>query len=311
MKRVGAWLLVVVAAWGAWQCQLHLDEHSSGDTVGEEELYFSDPAIIRRLCLSYSSMVADFYWLRTIQYYGGKDRSRQDVRYDLLLPLLKIVTALDPQMVLVYRFGAIFLSEPRPIGAGDVPSALQLLDEGIARNPDAWNLLFDKGFIYFWQQKDYNQAAEWFFRASRHPKASPEIEKLAQNTIGRQGDMDTAERLWRRQYEDAPNTKMRLNALRNLTNMQFHRELWTLEWMTDRFYRQEGRFPKSWEELIERGWLKEIPKDPFGENFQWNAQEAKVVPSSNTAVGISPLPEVFKKNFLSRLDQRSQGSSSP
>lgn len=304
MKRVWACFLIVLAAWGVWQCQLRIDTLSAGRTPDEEALYVSDPAVIRRLCLHYSSLVADFYWLRTIQYYGGKDRLQKDVRYDLLQPLLKIVTVLDPQMILVYRFGAIFLSEPRPVGAGDVPAALKLIDEGIAQNPDAWNLLFDKGFIYFWQEKDYNQAAEWFFRASRHPKAPPEIEALARNALGKQGDMETAEFLLRRQVVDAPNEKMRQNALRNLTNLQFHRDLWTLEWMVDLFYRQEGRFPESWQEFMRRGWLKETPKDPSGKDFQWNPQEMRVIPSPDTAIGISPLPEVFRKNFLSQLDQR-------
>ena len=38
--------------------------------------------------------------------------------YQLLYPLLDITTTLDPHFNIAYRFGAIFLSEPYPGGAG-------------------------------------------------------------------------------------------------------------------------------------------------------------------------------------------------
>ena len=61
--------------------------------------------------------MADLYWTRVVQYYGDK-RARHDANFELLWPLLDITTMLDPQLIVAYRFGSTFLSEPAPRGAG-------------------------------------------------------------------------------------------------------------------------------------------------------------------------------------------------
>lgn len=303
MKRVLICLLILTSAYGVFRYQQLLDSRRV-DHPEEEVLYLSDPEMIQRMSFGHSCLMADLYWLRVVQYYGGKDRSQQSINYDLLAPLLKVAVSLDPQMITVYRFGAIFLSEPKPIGAGNVPAALELLDQGIRQNPDAWSFLYDKGFIYYWQTKDYKQAAEWLFRASRHAQAPPGLDGLAQNILVRQGDIETAEQLWRQQYDQASNDKLRRNALKNLENLRLHKNLWTLEWVVNRFYQRENHYPSGWEELIKGGWLKERPRDPSGEEYILNPKDGAIAPEEKAAAKLSPLPAAFKEHWWSQLDQR-------
>ena len=54
--------------------------------------------------------------------------------YDLLYPLLDLTTTLDPLFNIAYRFGAIFLAEAYPAGAGRPDLAVALLEKGIARS---------------------------------------------------------------------------------------------------------------------------------------------------------------------------------
>ena len=56
-----------------------------------------------------------------------------DADYALLYPLLDITTTLDPLFNIAYRFGAIFLAEAYPAGAGRPDLAIALLEKGIAR----------------------------------------------------------------------------------------------------------------------------------------------------------------------------------
>ncbi len=303
MKALHLGILAAACALGAFQCQRVLDSRSSR-TPKEEILYLSDPEIIRRASLGHASLLADFYWLRTIQYYGSKDRSRPDQQYDLLDPLLKLAVSLDSQMILVYRFGAIFLSEPPPIGAGNVPAALALLDEGIRKNPEAWVLPYDKGFVYYWQNKDYRKAAEWFFQASRYAGAPNELALLAESAMNRQGDLETAQQLWQQRYEEATNEKVKLNAKKNLQNLRAHRDKWTLEWVVNYFVRREKHLPASWEELIQKGWLKEVPMNPWGGTYILDPQNGSVGLDEATAARLSPLPDDYRKNLWQRLDQR-------
>ena len=39
--------------------------------TAQQILYISSPAVMTRLALSYDALLADLYWIRAIQYYGG------------------------------------------------------------------------------------------------------------------------------------------------------------------------------------------------------------------------------------------------
>ena len=56
-------------------------------------------------------------------------------KFDLLWPLLDVATTLDPHLIVAYRFGAIFLSEPEA-GANRTDLAIELVKRGIAANPE-------------------------------------------------------------------------------------------------------------------------------------------------------------------------------
>src|SRR6266516_7242945 len=79
----------------------------------EEVLYVSSPKLLKRASLGYSGLLADIYWTRAVQYYGGKHQ--QAMRYDLLWPLLNITTQLDPHLIPAYLFGGKLLSKTSPI----------------------------------------------------------------------------------------------------------------------------------------------------------------------------------------------------
>src|SRR5687767_1664043 len=98
----------------------------------EELLYVRSPEAVKRLALSYDSLVADLYWLRAIHHYGSTKRSTDpDKTYHLLYPLLDLTTSLDPLFNAAYQFGAIFLAEPFPGGPGRPDQAVALLQKGI------------------------------------------------------------------------------------------------------------------------------------------------------------------------------------
>src|SRR5204863_422459 len=108
---------------------------------------FSSPKLLKRASLGYSGLLADIYWTRAVQYYGGKHQ--QAMRYDLLWPLLNITTQLDPHLIPAYLFGGTFLSQKPPDGAGDAAKAIELVEFGIRNNPDDWHLYYDLGYIHY------------------------------------------------------------------------------------------------------------------------------------------------------------------
>src|SRR6185369_14417961 len=91
-------------------------------------LYVHSPEFMKRAALSYQAVLADVYWIRAIQHYGGtKLANNSDKQYDMLYPLLDLTTTLDPYFDIAYGFGAIFLAEPYPAGPGRPDQAITLL----------------------------------------------------------------------------------------------------------------------------------------------------------------------------------------
>ena len=120
--------------------QVVRDRAFAHTAVDKQVLYVSDAEVMRRAALSYDTLLADVYWIRALQHYGGeRQKPERERRYDLLYPLLDMATTLDPRFTIGYRFGAIFLAEPHPGGAGRPDLAIALLKKGVAFNPNKWD----------------------------------------------------------------------------------------------------------------------------------------------------------------------------
>ena len=115
---------------------------------------------------------------------SARKATAQDRDYTLLYPLLDMATGLDPYYNIAYRFGAIFLSEPKPAGPGRPDLAVKLLRKGLEAQPTKWQYMQDIGFVHFWAMHDYKGAAEWFERGSRLPGAAWFLKPLAADDAG-------------------------------------------------------------------------------------------------------------------------------
>ncbi len=137
---------------------------------------------MKRLVPGFEHLAADIYWLRTVQYFGGERVFAKDKRFDLLYPLIEITTTLDPRMEIAYRYGAVFLAEPFPIGAGRPDLGVAVLERGVRNNPASWRLHQELGFFHF----VYRQRREARGRDPRRGVADPGGRLLAEEP--RRGD---------------------------------------------------------------------------------------------------------------------------
>ena len=120
--------------------------YAAGVAQDESLIYVESPTVARKAALSFDAIVADVYWMRALQHYGYY-RLHQDApqRYRLLYPLLDLTTTLDPHFMVAYRFGAIFLAEPDPGGAGRPDLAVKLLEKGVAGRRNSGNATTTSG----------------------------------------------------------------------------------------------------------------------------------------------------------------------
>lgn len=255
----------------------------------QEVLYVPSPGVLTRLALSYDDVLADVYWIRAIQYYGSRRLSDAPVkRYDLLYPLLDLTTSLDPHFSAAYRFGAYFLSEPAPGGAGRPDQAVALLNKAMTANPDKWEFPHDIAFVYY-RRGDYRSAGEWFRKAAQVPNATNWLEPMAAVTLTRGGDRQTSRAIFQRLYESSDLKWLKESAAWRLQQLDALDAIDTLQRMTAEYVRRFGRSPETWQDVIRAGLIPGVPLDPAGVPYDLNPWWGTVTVSRESALW--PLPE--------------------
>ncbi|HUO35663.1 MAG TPA: hypothetical protein VMU43_11790 [Candidatus Acidoferrum sp.] len=243
--------------------QKRIDSQTRTVEKEKEELLLTSGPVLKKLSLGYSALLADIYWTRAVQYYGGwvGDRS---AKFQLLWPLLDLTTTLDPQLIVAYRFGSIFLSEPQPIGAGQPERAVELVKRGIQGNPDEWRLGTDLGFLYFWHFHDYDDAAEAYLEASKNPKAPEWVRIMAARMADRGDALVTSKLVWAQIYQTTSNKEIKKQAVQHLEGLKALDDERHLDALVEQFKQKFGRAPSSLAELRDKGYLGGIPLDPAG-----------------------------------------------
>jgi hypothetical protein len=247
--------------------QTRIDESFGSYRATEEVLLIEDGKFLRKATVGFESLAADLYWLRTVQYFGGKRQDVHNKNFDLLEPLLNVTTDLDPNLKIVYDYGATFLSEPFPRGASQPYKGIELLDRGIRNHPKDWRLYLSKGFLYFWYLEDYKKAAEIFLEGSKIEGAPSWLISTAGRTLARGGDRATARELWHILYQTSETQQQRDNATIHLKQLDALDEMDSLKAVLVRYQETTGRPPESWADVVRAGLLPRIPADPAGHAY--------------------------------------------
>jgi hypothetical protein len=258
------------------------------ETRSADVLYIQSPEVLRRASLSYTAMVADLYWIRAVQYYGSTRISKGPKNYDLLYPLLELTTSVDPLFDIAYRFGAVFLAEEFPGGAGRPDLAIALLEKGLRAQPGKWQFAEDIGFVHYWWRHDYAAAADWFNRAGDMPHAAEWLKPLAAVTLAQGASRESSRRLWTEIGRTSDMDWFRREAERRLMQLDAMDGIDVVQGAVDRYRQRTGGWPTSWEDLLRERYIRRVPADPTGTAFRLDSSTGKVTLDPRSA--LSPLP---------------------
>jgi tetratricopeptide (TPR) repeat protein len=279
-RRV-CWGLLILGFVALFGVQRLIDSELGIYAKISEVLYIPTGKTLRLLSLGNEGLLADIYWTRAVQYFGRGQMEGAGKRYELLAPLLQITTDLDPHLIVAYRFGAVFLMENPPVGAGQPGAALQLIRRGIVANPDYWRLWQDLGFVYYWKLKDYKTAATIFKAGSERPGAEFWLKALAGTVAARGGDVQTSRFLWSEIYRHADSDAVRRTAEVHLALLEAMDQMEKLNGVLALYRTKEGHQAASFNELLASGLLRALPKDPSGAPYVIGADgKAQLGPDS-------------------------------
>ena len=177
---------------------------------------------LKGFALGFEGLMADWYWMRSLQYIGGKliksnaefvnidDLSNLNPR--LLYPMLQNATDLDPHFIAAYSYGAVVMP------AIDKEKAIEIAQKGIANNPTEWRLYQYLGYIY-WKIGRYDLAADTYERGSEIAGAPPFMRLMAASMKTEGGSRTTAREIFRQMLADSDDPMVKLTAERRLKEL--------------------------------------------------------------------------------------------
>ena len=268
--------------------QSRIDETYGEYRATEEILYVEDGELLKKFMMGFESVAADLYWLRTVQYFGGKRLDVTTKNYALLEPLLWITVKLDPHFRIAYTYGATFLSEPFPMGAAVPLKGVELIEEGIRNHPDYWRFYLDKGFIYFSYLGDTEKAAEIFLEGSKIEGAPYWMVTTAARTLAQGGERQMSRELWAYFRDAAETDQQRENAIIHLKQLDALDQIDVLKQILTEFEKERGYLPSRWDELVEARFLRQPPVDPMGAPYLLGPG-GNVTLSPESSLGVLPV----------------------
>jgi hypothetical protein len=281
----GGLVLLLAASIGV---QVWRDAVTAAPGMLAEGLHVTSGTTVERAALSFDALLSDVYWMRAIQHFGRERRGLGTGRYAELQGLLDVATSLDPRFVIAYRFGALFLAEPLPGGAGQPDQGIALLEKGLRFDPRKWEYLQDIGFLYYWQYGDYARAAAAFARAADIPGAPWWLRPLAATTLEKGGDRQSSRVLWTAMLDQAQDDWQRTTASRRLLQLDALDELDRLREEVSAYRARHGRPPASWQAMIAAGWLRGLPVDPSGTPYLYDPESGLLTVAKDSL--LHPLP---------------------
>jgi len=246
-----------------WKLQEKVDAERTALRLEADELTLRSPGVMKKLSLEYAPLMGAIYWTRAVQYYGQKHHLK-DQNLELLWPLLDISSTLDPNLIVAYRFGAMFLSDAPPRGAGQPEKAVELLERGIKANPDFWRFYQDLGDVYYFDEKNYLKASQAFEEGSRNPAAMGWMKIMAAKIAAEGESLETSYALWLDVYQTTTDKDVRKNAEVHLRLVKAQMDLRNLGQVADEFAKRARRPARSIIDLIQTGLLPGQPLDPAG-----------------------------------------------
>jgi len=215
-----------------------------------EDLYLSGNTV-RRMSLGFNGLVADWYWMRSLQYVGQKIidlplevqlDSLGQLNLTLLAPLLDTATTVDPQFREPYLYAAVVLADVDP------ERAIQIMKKGITANPSVWRFHQHLGYIY-WKQKNFQAASETFSQGAAIPGAPPWMEAMKAKMLADGGSREVAREIYQRMYEQAEDQEVKEMARRRLLQLASLDQRDALRKVLSLFETRAGRCPASWREI--------------------------------------------------------------
>lgn len=224
------------------------------------------------MSLTYDSLVADYYWLRTINEFG--DIRKHRAKYPNLIALTQRVLYLDPY----FKTGYMFAGTALTVNTLDPHYSVELLEKGMRFRPDAWEVPFYLGFNYYYFLGDFERAASAMAQAALVPGAPEVARGLATRLAAEAGRPEVGIHMIDSILETIDDETTRKEYIQRRNILLTELRLSWLRQAVEHYRAQQHVCPTSLNDLVESGLMREIPEEPLG--GRWQIRNCQVITTS-------------------------------
>lgn len=257
----------------------------------DEDLVFSGAAF-KNFSLGLNGLIADWYWMQSLQYLGGKFAQKPDIPINvndlrgfepkLLYPLLDNAVSFDPQFIGVYEYGAVVLPSIDPA------LAVKIVEKGIENNPTEWRLYNQLGYIY-WRTGEYEKAANAYEKASLIDGAPIVMKSMTAKMRLDGGGRETARVIYSQMFSEAQDSSTKKTAELFLLRLDALDQIDAINLILTTLKKENNRCSNDLREILPR--LSKItltkenefkiddqkyPVDPAGTRYVFNIESCTV-----------------------------------
>ncbi len=174
-----------------------------------------DPAQFLFALVGFKEFIAGILWVRADSFF-------EQGNYDAVLPIIRLVTWLDPHQIDVYATGMWhiaynFTDTEQRSDRRYIPVALAFGAEGARNNPSTYELFFETGWLWYHKIDDnYENAVRWWEEAMKRKDMPPARKNLLSPAYQRNGQIREALNLYYKLYDEAVERAKKDNAFGNL-----------------------------------------------------------------------------------------------
>ena len=218
-------------------------------------MYLPQKNSLHYFWLGNDGLAASSIWIKTATYvsrefsyrYGGR-------KFEWLRKLYNIAIDLDPRWQGACKLGAMLLSA---VG-GDPDGALELLDKGIAANPDSWRLCYEAGLVCLLAPGRSADAAKYFRMATLRPGCPDVVRQVVPRIVAEAGRVDLAIYHARELAERYRGEAMGESMVKTLREFVSRQEERLLEGAVARFRERKGLRPGDLLDVRRAGMMREF-----------------------------------------------------
>lgn len=276
MKRVSLMLLaVVVMLAGTIAAERALQSVDRVDPLGRKLLYLPSAEMLELASLGNEGLVADLFYLWSIQYYS---KYLPHERFLYLETIYDLITDLDPLYHDAYRVGALIMQLPTTEEEAHRSAVIRLFDKALRNMPDNYEIAEAAGWDMYIRYRDKPESLRYFRFAAAVPGSPHRLKRFlaAWSNEEEEWSFDGALSYWMEVRDEAENEYDLAVCEKQIYRLFASRDKAALNSVLQHWKLRYGICAGNWQEIVEAGWLGEVPLDFFGNPYQ-------ILPESCTA----------------------------